>query len=110
MTVRSRDQGYGFHAERRGRSRTIGLEGLPLLQADRETTPRHSLPAPASGYAAGMPGAGDPPERAGETFAYAFAGACADKDCRQLLPGLMVAINRCENGAGRIVPRASAEI
>lgn len=110
MTVRSRDQGYRFHAERRGRSRAAGLEGLPPLRADRETTPRHSLPAPASGYVGRMPGAGDLPELAGETFAYAFAGACAGKDCRRRLPGLMVAINRCENGAGRIVPGASAEI
>ncbi len=110
MTVRSRDLGYGFHAERRGQSGTTGLEGLPPLRADRETTPRHFLPAPASGYAGGMPGVADLPELAGETFVYAFAGACAGKDCRRLLPGLMVAINRCENGAGRIVPGASAEI
>ncbi len=109
MTVRSRSQGYGFHAERRG-SCTSGIEGLPPLRADREMTPRHSLPAPASGYAGGMPGAVDLPALAGETFAYAFAGACAGKDCRWRLPSLMVAINRCEYGIGRIVPGASAEI
>ncbi len=51
MTVRSRDQGYRFHAERRGRSRTIGLEGLPLgLKACRRSRAiakrRRDIPCP----------------------------------------------------------------
>ncbi len=110
MTVRSRGQGYGFHAERRDRSRAARIEGLAQLRADRETMPRHSLPALASGYVGGMLGAGDLPELSGETFAYALLGACVGKDCRRRRPGLMVAINRCEDEAGRIVPGASAEI
>jgi hypothetical protein len=59
-----------------------------------------------------MPGAGGLSAFAGETFAYAFAGARAGagKECWRRLPGLMVAINWCENGVGRIVPGASAEI
>jgi hypothetical protein len=56
-----------------------------------------------------MPGAGDLPEFAGETFAYAFAGARDGKECRHRLLGLMVAINRCDNVPGRIVPGSSAE-
>jgi hypothetical protein len=51
-----------------------------------------------------MPGVADLPELAGETFEYAFAGACAGKDCRRRLPSLMVAINRCENGLGESPP------
>ncbi len=110
MTVCLRDQGYGFHAERRGQGRTTGLEGLPPLRADRETTSRHSSPPPASRYAGGMPVAGDLPVVAGETFAHAFAGVCAGKECWRRLPSLTIAINWCENGVGRIVPVASAEI
>jgi len=85
-------------------------EGPAKLRVNRETLPRHSLPVPASGYLGGIPGAGDLPELPGETFVYAFLGARVGKDCRRRLPGLMVAINRCEHDAGRIVPGASAEI
>ncbi len=112
MTVSLRVQGYGLHAERRGRGRVTRFAGLPLRRpghGDRKPASRHSLPAPASRYAGGMPGAGDLPEFAGETFAYAFAGARAGRECRQRLPGLMVAINRCDDAAGRIIPDAIAE-
>jgi hypothetical protein len=57
-----------------------------------------------------MPDAGDLPELPGETFVYAFLGSRVGKDRRRRLPGLMVAINRCENDAGRIDPGASVEI
>ena len=110
MTVRSRGQGYGFRAERRGRGRTTGFSGLPPLWADREPASRQPRPAPAARYGGGIPGEGDLPEFAGETFAYAFSGAYAGKEFRRRLPGLMVAINRCDNGIGRFVPVASVEI
>ena len=110
MTVRWPGRGCRSPAERRGRNRAAGLEGPAPLWADREPGSRQFLPTPASGYAGGMPGAGNLPEGAGKTFVYAFAGGCAGKNHRRCLPGLMVAINRCENGAGKIVPGASAEI
>ncbi len=112
MTECVRGQGYGFHAERRGRGYVARFSGLPLRwpgRGDREPTSRDSLPARASKYAGGMLGAGDLPEFAGETFAYAFAGARDGKECRHRLLGLMVAINRCDNVPERIVPGSSAE-
>lgn len=72
-------RGDGFHAERRGQGRTTGLEGLPPIRADRETTSRRSPPPPASRYAGGMAVAGDLPVFAGETFAYALAGVCVGR-------------------------------
>ena len=106
MTVSLRVKGYGLHAEGRGGGRVTRFSGLVLRpgRGDRRPESRHSLPAPASRYAGGMPGADDLPEFAGETFAYAFAGARAGRECRQRLPGLMVAINRCDDAAGRIIP------
>lgn len=109
MTVRTRGQGYGFRAERRGRDRTTGLEVLPPLRADREPASRLPLHAPAAKYAGGFEGAGDLPEFAGEVFVYAFAGAYAGKGRRRRQPNLMVAVNLCDNGTGRIVPAAIAE-
>ncbi len=100
MTVCLRGQGYGSLAERRDQGRTTGLEGLRPLRADRKTASRHSLPAPASRYAGGNLGAGALSAFAGETFAYALAGARAGKECRRRLPSSWPPSNGVTMGLG----------
>ena len=110
MTACLQNQGFRLRADRRSLECAAMLEGPQRpARGIRKTAPRHSLPNLASRQTGGSSGAGGLPEYAGETFAYAFAGARVCQDSRQRAPGLMVAINWCDDDAGRIIPGTSAE-
>ena len=112
MIVCLQGQGYGLPAVRRGSDRVARYIGLPqqrLSGGDSKPASRDSQPRPTAKYFGGRSGLGNWPESAGKTFVYAFVGALFGSFCRQRLPGLMVAIKRCDNEAGRIIPSARTE-
>lgn len=110
MTACLQNHGFRFRADRRSLECAAILEGPQrLARGIRKPGPRHSLPNLASRQTGESSGAGGLPEYAGETFAYAFAGARVGQESRQRKPGLMVAINWCDDEVGRIIPGASAE-
>lgn len=104
------DRGIGTHAGWRGRDRIPALpDSLERLgRGDRVYAPQQLLTAPTSSSIGGMSGARNLPEFAGETFVYAFADPGVGRECRRRFPGLMVAINWCDDWAGRITPDAIA--
>lgn len=110
MTACLQNQGFRHHAKRRGFDCVTMLEGPQRLdRGSRISATRPSLPTLASRYIGVRSGSGGLPEYAGETFTYAFVGARVGLECRQRKPGLMVAINWCDDEVGRIIPGTSAE-
>ena len=90
-------------------ARSFGLPQQRLGGDDSKPASHNSLPALAAKHRGGIRGLDDLPEFAGKNFVYAFMGARVGSVCRQRSPGLKVAINRCENLAGRIIPSTRTE-
>ena len=112
MTVCLHCQGYGFLAVRRGSDRMTWSIDLPQRRSSggvSKPASRNSQPRPTSRYLGGIWDLANWPESAGNKFVYAFVGALFGKVCRQRLPGLMVAIKKYDNEAGRIIPSTHME-
>ena len=103
-----RERGYRFRAGWRGRDRMSRLSGPPRWTDSGGLKPAmlYSPTDPASIHIGGVPVARDTPEFAGKTFVCAFMGKRVGRKICHWLPGLMVAINRCNDEMGRITPDA----
>ena len=110
MTACLQSQGLRLHADWRGLDCVTLFEGPQrLVRGSRKYAARHSSPILATRHAGGSSGAKGQPESAGKTFAYAFAGSRDGLEYRQRPPGLMIAINWCDDEIGPIIPGESVE-
>jgi len=104
MVMCLRERGCVNLAGTRGCSRTYGMTGR-LSQpdgSDRKLALMQFPTASASSYTGGVPGVRGMLEFAGKSVAYALVGARVGSERWRRLPGLMVAINRCDHIVGRI--------
>ena len=110
MTACLQRQGLRLHADWRGLDCVTLHKGSQRLgRGSCKDAPRHSLPILASRHSGESSGAEGQPEFAGKNFVYAFAGARDGLEYRQRSPGLMVAINWCDDEMGRIIPGESVD-